>query len=226
MLENPPRAEDAAMVRRFAPLGMGPGQAFDPGRFDAAARAQIGEGVERAMRHARDPLSSGKLREGWIYQDPRIGVFGTAYALRAAVATFGLAALPPREAAYMRAAAPDGALDLDGAGPWTLHFPAGQLPPVNAFWSATIYTATPTGQYFLVDNPIARYSVGDRTPGLVWNRDRSLDIFISRQDPGDARRANWLPAPSTGPFAVILRAYLPKPALLDGAYALPRIVSA
>lgn len=226
MQENPPGAPDAAMVRSFASLGVGPAETFDPGRFDATALAQITEGVERAQRRARDPHSSGQLRDGWMYNDPRTGIFGSDYVLRAAVATFGLAALPPQEAAYLRAAAPGGELEFDGAGPWVLHFPARHLPPVNAFWSATIYTATPTGQYFLVDNPIARYSIGDRTPGLAWNPDRSLDIWIARQDPGDARRANWLPAPAAGPFAIILRAYLPKRELLDGTYSVPRIVSA
>lgn len=153
-------------------------------------------------------------------------MFGQEYALRAAVATFGLAALPPAEAIYLRALAPDGGFHFEGPGPWRLSFANSTLPPVNAFWSATMYAPTPTGQYFLVDNLIGRYAIGDRTPGLARQADGALDIWIARQDPGAERRANWLPAPATGPFAVVLRGYLPKPELLDGRYQAPPIMPA
>jgi hypothetical protein len=163
---------------------------------------------------------------GWLYNHPDTGAFGRNYELRAAVATFGLAAFPPAEAVYLRAAAPDGRFEFDGAGPWRLSFAAGHLPPVQSFWSATMYAPTPTGQYFLVENPIGRYAIGDRTPGLAHNSDGSLDIWIARRDPGGARTANWLPAPADGPFAVVLRGYLPRPELLDGRYRAPPIVPA
>jgi hypothetical protein len=107
-----------------------------------------------------------------------------------------------------------------------LRFPAGGLPPVGAFWSLSMYEVTPEGQYFLTENPLARYSIGDRTPGLTFNADGSLDIWISRTDPGEARRANWLPAPAAGPYRLSLRAYLPKPPLLEGAYRLPPLTPA
>lgn len=224
--ENPPPAADAAALQAFAPLGLGVGHAFDPARFGPADQAAIERGLLAARERAKSPEASGQIRGGWLYNDPATGIFGQDYALRAAVATFGLAALPPAEAIYLRAVSPDGHFHFEGPGPWRLSFTKASLPPVNAFWSATMYTPTPTGQYFLVDNPVDRYAIGDRTPGLARGGDGSLDIWISRQDPGLERRANWLPAPAAGPFAVVLRGYLPKPELLDGRYQAPPILPA
>jgi hypothetical protein len=226
LAENPPTAQDAAILPALKAMGLIGGNGFEPDRFDAAARVLIAAGVERAKARARESIASGRLIDGWYYSDPKTGVFGRDYRLRAAVATFGLAALPIREATYFRAAGPDGKASFDGSGPWVLRFAAGALPPVDAFWSATLYEPTPTGQYFLVENPIGRYAIGDRTPGLVYGRDGSLEIWIAREAPGPDRRANWLPAPATGPFTVVLRAYLPKPAIVEGRYRAPPIVPA
>jgi hypothetical protein len=112
---------------------------------------------------------------------------------------------------------------FDGEGPWRLSFAAGELPPVDVFWSLTMYEALADGAFFLTENPIDRYSIGDRTPGLVFNDDGSLDIWIARTDPGEGRTANWLPAPASGPFMVILRAYLPQKAIVAQTYTPPTI---
>jgi hypothetical protein len=163
--------------------------------------------------------------DGWSYPAARLGDFGQDYGYRAGVALAGLAALPPVEAMYMR---PQGPLprDLfDGARTWRLTFPSGQPLPVNSFWSLSLYEATPEGQFFFTDNALNRYAIGDRTAGLKTNEDGSLDIWIGHADPGDERRSNWLPAPD-GPFALFMRAYLPKAELLDGRYRLPPIVEA
>src|SRR5690606_10934296 len=106
-----------------------------------------------------------------------------------------------------------------------LRFESGQLPPVGGFWSLTLYEATPQGQFFLFDNPLRRYAIGDRTPGLARNADGSLDIWIGERDPGAARRSNWLPAPGDRPYALVLRAYIPEEALLRGTYLLPPVAS-
>jgi hypothetical protein len=92
---------------------------------------------------------------------------------------------------------------------------------VDAFWSLTMYELTPDGQAFFTANPLERYAIGDRTPGLVRGADGSLDVWMQREDPGPERRANWLPTPQGKPFTVILRAYLPKDELLQGSYRLP-----
>ena len=111
---------------------------------------------------------------------------------------------------------------FEGLQNWVLHFPAEALPPVKSFWSLSLYEATEDGQFYFTDNPINRYAIGDRTEGLTFNADGSLDIWIGHASPGGARASNWLPAPE-GPFALFLRAYLPKPDLLDGAYRFPPV---
>jgi hypothetical protein len=141
------------------------------------------------------------------------------------VALSGLAALPPAEAMYMRAQGDLRGDLFDGAKAWRLHFPPGGHLPDNSFWSLSLYEATDDGQYFFTDNPLDRYAIGDRTPGLAPNADGSLDIGLGHADPGRERRSNWLPAPA-GPFALFMRAYLPKAELLDGRYRIPAIVEA
>ncbi|MEI7933305.1 MAG: DUF1214 domain-containing protein, partial [Alphaproteobacteria bacterium] len=125
---------------------------------------------------------------------------------------------------YMRPIGPGGSAVLDTAKPWILRFTKAQLPPVSSFWSLTAYAQTPAGQFFFFDNPINRYAIGDRTKGLRYGPDGSLEIVISRTNPGGTRAANWLPAPPMAPLGLFFRAYLPKPELLDGRYSLPALV--
>lgn len=101
---------------------------------------------------------------------------------------------------------------------YRLHFAS--PPPCGAFWSITMYDAT---DFFLVANPIDRYSIGDRTPGLVTQPDGSLTIALQHDQPDDPTlRANWLPTPQAG-FRPLLRIYEPDPAVFDGSWQLPPI---
>jgi len=220
LAENPPPVTDLAFFERVAALGLGPRRGFDASRFSTAQGREIEAGVGEARKQLAG-RRSGRVANGWVYPDPSLGNFGQNYRYRAQIALGGLAALPPAEAMYMRPVADDGTHHLDAKKNWVLHFDAGRFPPVDAFWSLTMYRITPEGQYFFFDNSIDRYSIGDRTPGLERGSDGSLDIWISRGDPGRGRRANWLPAPQSDKFAVSFRAYLPQRALLDGTYLLP-----
>lgn len=159
---------------------------------------------------------------GWSYPRPNLGDYGQDYLYRAIVALQGLGALPVAEAVYLKAAGDDGAGSFTGDGPYRLSLPA-QLP-LDGFWSLSMYEATADGQYFFTDNLLKRYAIGDRTPGLKRNADGTLDLWIGRVDPGGDKTANWLPAPKSGPFAMYLRAYLPKAELLDGRFRLPAVV--
>jgi hypothetical protein len=225
MLENPPPATDTGILRRMAPLGLG-AAGFDPAHFSPAEQAEILAGVDEGRTMIRSAKLGAKVEGGWIYQSADTGNFFQDYPGRARIALAGLAALPPAEAMYLNALAPDGRAIFDGDGLWRLSFPAGQTPPVNAFWSLTMYEETPDGQFFLTENPINRYAIGDRTPGLVKGADGGLDLWMSRTDPGGARSANWLPAPAKGPFSLFLRAYLPKAEMMSHAYIPPAIIKA
>jgi len=222
MLENPPPATDTGVLRRMAALGLG-SPSFDPAKFTPDQVAAIVAGVDDARGRLRSAGFGGKTIGGWVFQASDAGDFFQDYLGRARIAIGGLAALPPAEAMYLTAVPPAGGMHFDGDHLWRLRFGKGMTPPVDAFWSLTMYEAAPEGGYYLTRNPINRYAIGDRTPGLVIGPDGALDIWISRADPGSARSANWLPAPVQGPFTLVLRAYLPRPQLLSQTYVPPGI---
>ena len=224
LISDPPPATDGVVLRRIAALGLKPAGGFDPSKLDAAAVREIEAGVADALPHALS-RSAPNMVQGWTYPRGDIGYFGQDYDFRAAVALGGLAALTPAEAMYMRPAG-DGGQGAILNGNYRLSFAAGKLPPVDAFWSITMYEATSDGQFFLTENALNRYSIGDRTAGLKKNPDGSLDIWIGRQDPGGDKTSNWLPAPANGPFTISLRAYLAKAELLDGRWRVPALVAA
>jgi hypothetical protein len=134
---------------------------------------------------------------------------------RAAAARGGLWGNHGYEAAYYASSVDANGDLLTGERRYILHFD--QVPPVDAFWSITMYD---TPNYYLVENPIDRYSIGDRTPDLVYNEDGSLDIHVQTDDPGDEKRSNWLPSPA-GVFRPLIRMYQPQAPVLEGNYVLP-----
>lgn len=222
--ESPAFATDEAITRQFAPLGLAAGSRFNPDNFSAAQSAEIRLGLEQAKAELADRTTLGTTQNGWFWPKPNLGDFGQDYLYRAQVAVGGLLALPNDEAFYLVAALSPEQQACPVGKHLLLHFPAGQLPPVNAFWSLSLYEATAEHQYFFTQNPINRYTIGDRTPGLVKNADGSLDIIISRQKPTNAQQsANWLPAPTHGPFGLFLRTYLPQPALLNHTWTAPAL---
>ena len=220
MNENPPCDDDAAMLARIAPLGLKPGGVFDGSRFSRAEAAEIEAGVKDAKTACVVPMA-GRIVKGWSYPKTNLGDFGQDYLYRAHIALDSLAALPVTEAMYMSAVDEEGEIALDSGKVWRLNFPPDALPPVDAFWSVTAYHVTADGKRFLIENPINRYSIGDRTPGLQRSSDGSLEIWLSADDPGKHRRANWLPTPKGHPFSVMLRTYLPQASLTAGEYDLP-----
>jgi hypothetical protein len=197
---------------------------FTRGDYTPEAAAAIDTGVAEAAAIASSAGQSGRgFVGGWRYPRADLGEFGENFVFRAIVAVVGLGALNPSEAMYMQAAG-DGDGLFKGEGPYRLSLPG--PVPVDAFWSLTMYQPTGDGRFFLVENPLDRYAIGDRTKGLAWRAGGAVDIWIGRSDPGGERTANWLPAPTTGPFALMFRAYLPRPELVSGAYRLPAIAAA
>ena len=158
---------------------------------------------------------------GWSYSTPETGRAGENDRIRAAIALGGLAALPQEEAMYMLAVSDAQGGSLTGERSYRFRLPAGGVP-VDAFWSLTSYSREPDGRRFLVDNPIDRYSIGDRTRGLVFQPDGGLIIELSATPPQGDRLANWLPI-APGPFQVSFRAYLPREDIRQGRWRLPAL---
>ncbi|HUY77706.1 MAG TPA: DUF1214 domain-containing protein [Ktedonobacterales bacterium] len=149
----------------------------------------------------------------------RCGQPGNGLLLRAACARTLPAVNVAQEAAYWTTTVDGAGQRLNGQRAYVLHFPAGQLPPNDAFWSLTM---TDVAGY-MTPNPINRSSVGSRS-GLAPNADGSIDIHLQRTPPA-GRESNWLPTPA-GNFKLMLRAYLPGRAILDGAYHAPPVIQA
>jgi hypothetical protein len=222
MLENPPPATDRRILSQMAPLGLGSPD-FDASKFSPDDQADIAAGVEEGRKLSLAPGFGGSRIGGWLFPAPNIGNFFQDYLTRARIAVSGLAALPAAEAMYLAALAPDGTPAFSGDGLWRLRFPKNGLPPVDAFWSLTLYELEPSGALFLAPNNINRYAISDRTIGLVREEDDTFAIWISRGDPGGTRSANWLPAPAEGPFVLILRMYLPHADMIMQRYIPPAI---
>ena len=140
-----------------------------------------------------------------------------AHMARSGAARVGLWGNHGYEAVYAQVFLDENDEQLSGAHRYRLHLP--QTPPVRAFWSLTMYDAS---KFYLVDNPIDRYSIGDRTLGLQYEADGSLTIYLQFSEPEADQRSNWLPTPA-GDFRPIMRMYMPTDAILDGSYQLPGI---
>lgn len=213
-----PRFE-APLLERLALINVGPYLTFDLDTFDREVQAAILEGTATAHREIeRRGNALGTVVDGW--QDiPRMGTYGDDYLFRSAVAWKFIYTNSPEEALYPIAETDADGDPLSGAHTYVLEFPPGHLPPVDAFWSITLYDSVTR---LMVDNPLNRYSIGDRTPGLQYAEDGSLTLYIQHEDPGASRTANWLPA-GPGRFYLNARAYMPAPAFLNGSYRLPAV---
>ena len=221
--ESPVPERDRPLLEALAPLKLKPGRKFDQRAFGAAERRAIQAGIEQG--HADIRAAAGRRDrtiDGWTYGERHLGNFGDDYLYRAATALTGLGALMPGEAIHVTCNADSGGRPLNGANRYELTFPAGALPPVHAFWALSAYDVTADGRVAFVDNPLGRHSVGDRTPDLVHGTDGSLTLYIQRDRPDERRAANWLPAPA-GPMRLVLRAYQPAEAMIEGLYRLPAV---
>jgi hypothetical protein len=234
----PPAARDRAYQQRFEPLGLfaadSPYTATDS-EFTAALRTGLAAGRQRLEQAIT--LGSSPRQNGWSLTyhifDYNLDFFevgaldeaqwklpddGARYLIRAESARAGLWGNHAYEAAYAMIYDDGDGQPLDGAHRYELRFAT--TPPVHAFWSVTMYD---TPDFFLVENPIDRYSIGDRTPGLHYADDGSLTIVMQRDRPAEPERtANWLPTPA-GSFRPALRMYSPDAAVFDGTYELPPI---
>jgi len=207
------------LVGSFAGIGLTCSHGFSAASLSAPAAAEAARAViEGKALVERKTYDLGRHVNGWTinYDGPR---FGDDYLLRAAVAEDLVYVTVPEEALYPVAKTDADGVPLTGANTYRLVFHGDALPPVDAFWSLTMYRRD---AYPLVANALNRYAIGDRTPSLVRGEDGSLTIHISHEEPAGEGRANWLPAPA-GPFHLMMRLYMPRPEVLDGAWVPPPV---
>ena len=203
----------------FAALGIG----ADAGAISPDVYADWGKAIPRDLAKLRDKFLFRDLSlNGWGYQPKGVGYFGEDDYLRASVALGGLAAMSEDEAMYFQATSDGANAPLSGEHAYRWRIPGGGVPS-DAFWSLTMYQAEADGRFFLVENPIRRFSIGDRTSGLVKNNDGSTDILIQRTAPSGPFSANWLPSPA-GEMRLSLHAYLPRKELRDRSWRVPPII--
>ncbi len=220
--ESPLGERDRIVMEGFAPLRLRPGRKFDLRSFSEAERRAMLAGIEQGRADIRAAAGRSKTVDGWTYGERHLGNFGDDYLYRASVALMGLGALEPAEAIYLTCNSDATGRPLSGANAYRLTFPADGLPPAHAFWSLAMYEVTADGRAFFVDNPIGRYSIGDRTQGLQKAADGSLTLYLQRERPEGERAANWLPAPA-GTMRLVLRAYEPDDVLIEGRYRAPAV---
>jgi hypothetical protein len=228
----PPTDEDRAIRVRLARIGVGPGKSFEFKDLPIAHKLEIGLGIKEGDdKVAKFAASGNKVINGWS-----VGSFFGHRAFyrgdwlkRAAAAKAGLYGNDAVEAMYpfTRTNATGETLDASKHN-YTITFPAGQLPPVNSFWSVTMYDGK---SQLLVRNPINRYLINSpMLPGMRKNEDGSLTIHIQKDSPGADKEANWLPAPNDTIY-LVMRLYWPKseaPSILpagEGTWQPPGVVA-
>ena len=221
MKTNPPAAADAPMVATMAKIGLIPGQDFDASKLGVFDKEAIKAVPKLAQLKILEGFKKAAVPvNGWMYLTNGMGMYGTNYLQRAFVTAIGLGANLPQDAIYPTSEKDADGKEYDGTKNYTIHVDKGQFPPVNAFWSLTMYDK---GMFF-VPNPINRYTLSSRNK-FASNADGSVDLYLQADSPGKAKETNWLPTPK-GRFIPMFRLYWPKetpPSIIDGSWKPPTI---
>jgi hypothetical protein len=216
MSGNPLNPPDPALVDKLTSLGIGPGMTPSTQANDTI-KAALQTGISEGQKMIDTKVANiGTIVNGWLI-NTGAGIYGSDYLNRAAIAQLGLGANVPQEALYPATFTDSQGQPLSGANNYTLHFDSGQTPPVDAFWSVSMYN----NKSLFVDNPLNRYSINPYSE-LKNNTDGSLDLYIQNQSPGPDKESNWLPAPADS-FNLVMRTYLPQPQVLNGTWQPPGV---
>jgi hypothetical protein len=216
---QPPHTTDWSSIERFKRIGLEPGKSFDFEKLDPNVQQELEKAAVDGLKgmYAKLPTFA-RVVNGWQMNTDTMGVYGDYYLKRAAVAMIGLGANQPEDAIYPLNIADADGRPLLGQHNYVLHFGKEEIPPVNAFWSVTMYDEAG----FQVANAINRFAIGDRDD-LKYDSDGSLDLYIQHDDPGGDKTSNWLPSPAGGTLGVTMRLYAPKAQALDGRWNPPAI---
>ncbi len=221
----PTHPSEKELMAKFAKLNIGAGKTFDGSQLSPELREAVVAGMADAWQtfaeFKKTEVDSGKVTSG--------DLFGTRdylknnYLYRMAAAVIGIYGNSKEEAMYPLYSSDAAGQPLSGEHRYTLRFAPGQLPPVNAFWSLTMYEMPAS---LLVANPLNRYLINSpMLPDLKRDADGGLTLHIQRESPGKDLESNWLPAPA-GPFFMAMRLYWPKPEALTGEWKHPALVKA
>jgi hypothetical protein len=219
MKTNPPHLTDWSTLARLKRIGIEPGLSLAWDSLTPEVQQALNSAPAEALQWMRDKVPTmARVQNGWQMNTDTMGVYGDYYLKRAIVAMVGLGANQADDAIY-----PLGIRDADGnpflgQNKYVLHFEKSQLPPVEAFWSLTMYDEAG----FQVANSINRFAIGDRD-ALKYNPDGSLDLYMQHESPGPDKESNWLPSPATGTLGITMRLYAPRPEALDGRWVPPAV---
>lgn len=225
MQNNPPSDADAPIIAEMAKIGLVPGEPFDITKLNMDAQVALQDVPQAAQAKIMASYAQGEAagfnrkENGWVYCF-NTGNYGTNYLQRALMAAIGFGCNRPEDALQPASNVDEDGKPYDGSRKYVIHFDKDQLPPVNGFWSLTMYD----DNYYFVPNSLNRYSITERQDFKV-NDDGSVDIYIQHDSPGKDKEPNWLPAPS-GHFALMFRFYWPKdaqPSLLDDSWKIPPV---
>ena len=218
---HPPHFTDEPTIARMKRLGIEPGKSFN---FDDADPV-VKKAIERAPKAGLDLMAwklptIARVDNAWSMNTDTMGVYGNYYLKRSIVTQQGLGANVPEDAIYPLNLGDKEGKPLDGTSDYTIHFDKDEIPPVNAFWSVTLYDL----HGFQVANSLSRFAVSSWMP-FKYNGDGSLDLYFQSESPGQDKEANWLPAPK-GPFNLTMRLYAPKSDALTGKWNPPPVLKA
>ncbi|MCK4992959.1 MAG: DUF1254 domain-containing protein, partial [Bacteroidales bacterium] len=218
----PTHSFEKELIARFAKLDIGAGLTFDFAKFSPEVQEAIGQGIADAW--AEFGVIIGKVKKFEITSDE---IFGSRdflqdnYMYRMVACVLGIGGNAGEEAIYPGFYVDDQGKPLVGANNYSMYFASDQLPPVNAFWSMTMYEEP---SKLLSENVLDRYLLNSSTmDDYVRDEDGGITMYLQHRSPGKALEANWLPAPE-GPFSVVLRLYWPKEEALTGTWIVPKIM--
>jgi hypothetical protein len=218
----PTHPSETALMERFSRIGVGAGKKFDTTVFTPEINAALREGIADAWKDYQ--ALSAKIDRKEVSSGDFFGTreyLKNNYLYRMAAAVKGIYGNSKNEAIYPMYGIDSNGEPANGANQYTIRFAQGQLPPVNAFWSMTMYELPSS---LLVANPINRYLINSpMLPQLKKDADGGLTLYIQNSSPGKAKESNWLPAPK-GRFVAVLRLYWPKEEALSGKWQLPNLV--
>jgi hypothetical protein len=215
---HPPHVTDEPIIARLKRIGFEVGQSFDLDKADPAVKKALQTAPQDAQALMAWKIPTlARVANGWSMNTDTMGVYGNYYLKRAIIAQAGLGANLPEDAIYPLNLGDKDGKPLDGTHAYTIHFDKSDLPPVDAFWSITLYDL----EGFQVANALNRFAVSSWMP-FKYNADGSLDLYFQTESPGADKEANWLPAPK-GPFNLTMRLYAPKSEALTGKWNPPPV---